>query len=232
MLVPWRVNDSFSCSQSHAERPAQKPCRCRACDLPGRKSFRLWLHQPETKGSNHRSGTPIWGRGGMVGFMKCGSLHWTYNMTLKNDFTYCWWKQIPVANGGISHYCCGFRISQVVGLWFMALLCPKKNLWISGFQQVESSFQATSPHRKNIYHFNKSKLTFKFSWLFKLGKSESHKDQWGFLNPQQPDLWILSPIKSTAVILIEVGQFSTLHTVDGRNLANHTGMYLLNSRIN
>ena len=24
------------------------------------------------------------GKGGMVGFMKCRSLHWTYNMTLKN----------------------------------------------------------------------------------------------------------------------------------------------------
>lgn len=126
MLVPWRVNDSFSCSQSYSENPAQKPCRCRACDLPGRKSFRLWLHQPETKGSNHRSGTPIWGRGGMVGFMKCRSLHWTYNMTLKNAFTYCWWKQIPVANGGISHYCCGFRISQVGWPVIHGLALPKK----------------------------------------------------------------------------------------------------------
>lgn len=125
----------------HAERPAQKPCRCRACDLPGRKSFRLWLHQPETKGSNHRSGTPIWGR---VGWLVSWSV-----------------EAIPVANGGISHYCCEFRISQVVGRgWpvFHSLALPTKkpmNLWLPASRIIISSHrflwkkhEPSVPHRK------------------------------------------------------------------------------------
>ena len=85
------------------------------------------------------------------------------------------------------------------------------------------------PHRKNIYHFNKSKLSncehhaalssVDFSNLEHQKATKTSEAFWILNN------LILSPIKSTAVILIEVGHFSILHTVDGRNLANHTGMY-------
>lgn len=126
-------------------KASTKAVRCRACDLPGRKSFRLWLHQPETKGSNHRSGTPIWGR---VGWLASWSVE---------AFTGRW-KQIPVANGGISHYCCGFRISQVGWPVIHGLASPEKKLmnpWLPASRIIISSHrflwkkhEPSVPHRK------------------------------------------------------------------------------------